>query len=124
MNRLCHLVGIPLIVFSLLGLLSFYSNALALDLALALWAGASLWYAKLDKGLALALALTSLGLLILAQAVSVYYLWTLFILGWILQFVGHRFFEKNSPAFFIHLKHLLIGPLWVFNEVFAYHVEE
>ena len=40
--------------------------------------------------------------------------WALFIGGWILQFVGHYAFEKNSPAFFRNLVHLLIGPLWVF----------
>jgi uncharacterized membrane protein YGL010W len=41
----------------------------------------------------------------------------LFILGWVLQFVGHGVYEKRSPAFFKNLAHLLVGPLWVLNHV-------
>ena len=36
----------------------------------------------------------------------------LFIVGWILQFVGHAI-EGNQPAFFKNPIYLLIGPLWV-----------
>jgi uncharacterized membrane protein YGL010W len=36
----------------------------------------------------------------------------LFVVGWILQFVGH-FIEGNSPAFFRNPIYLLIGPLWL-----------
>ena len=35
-----------------------------------------------------------------------------FVIGWILQFVGH-YFEGKSPAFLTNLVHLLIGPLWI-----------
>ncbi|PYQ19595.1 MAG: hypothetical protein DMF81_21345, partial [Acidobacteria bacterium] len=37
----------------------------------------------------------------------------LFVLGWVLQFVGHYVYEKRSPAFFRNLAHLLVGPLWI-----------
>lgn len=36
----------------------------------------------------------------------------LFILGWILQFIGHAF-EGNRPSFFSNPFYLLIGPLWL-----------
>jgi uncharacterized membrane protein YGL010W len=36
----------------------------------------------------------------------------LFVIGWILQFVGHAI-EGNQPAFFKHPVYLLVGPLWV-----------
>ena len=36
----------------------------------------------------------------------------LFIVGWILQFVGH-WIEGNQPAFFRNPVYLLIGPLWI-----------
>jgi uncharacterized membrane protein YGL010W len=36
----------------------------------------------------------------------------IFILGWIFQFLGHRF-EGNSPKFFQGPMYLLVGPLWV-----------
>ena len=36
----------------------------------------------------------------------------LFIVGWILQFVGHAI-EGNQPAFFRNPIYLLVGPLWL-----------
>jgi len=36
----------------------------------------------------------------------------LFIVGWMLQFVGHAI-EGNQPAFFRNPVYLLIGPLWL-----------
>jgi uncharacterized membrane protein YGL010W len=36
----------------------------------------------------------------------------LFIVGWILQFVGHAI-EGNQPAFFKNPMYLLVGPLWL-----------
>lgn len=35
----------------------------------------------------------------------------LFVVGWILQFVGHAF-EGNRPAFFSNPLYLFVGPLW------------
>ncbi|MEK6335200.1 MAG: DUF962 domain-containing protein [Acidobacteriota bacterium] len=35
----------------------------------------------------------------------------LFVLGWILQFVGHAI-EGNQPAFFKNPIYFFIGPLW------------
>jgi uncharacterized membrane protein YGL010W len=42
----------------------------------------------------------------------------LFILGWILQFVGHAV-EGNQPAFFKNPLYLLIGPWWLIRRVAA-----
>ncbi len=36
----------------------------------------------------------------------------LFVVGWVLQFVGH-WIEGNQPAFFRNPVYLLIGPLWL-----------
>ena len=36
----------------------------------------------------------------------------LFVVGWILQFVGHAI-EGNRPAFFRNPVYLLVGPLWL-----------
>jgi uncharacterized membrane protein YGL010W len=36
----------------------------------------------------------------------------LFIIGWILQFVGHAI-EGNRPAFFKNPFYLLVGPWWL-----------
>ena len=36
----------------------------------------------------------------------------LFVVGWILQFVGHAV-EGNQPAFFKNPMYLLVGPWWL-----------
>ena len=41
----------------------------------------------------------------------------LFMLGWIFQFVGHSVYEHKSPAFLTNFLHLLVGPLWILNDV-------
>ena len=40
----------------------------------------------------------------------------LFVVGWVLQFIGH-YFEGKKPAFVDDLVGLLIGPLFVMAEV-------
>lgn len=35
----------------------------------------------------------------------------MFVLGWILQFVGHAF-EGKMPSFFSDPRFLLVGPMW------------
>ena len=42
----------------------------------------------------------------------------LFIVGWILQFVGHAI-EGNQPAFFRNPVYLLVGPLWLVRRAAA-----
>jgi uncharacterized membrane protein YGL010W len=40
-----------------------------------------------------------------------------FGVGWVFQAVGHTVYEKNRPAFFKNLVHLLVGPLFLMNEI-------
>lgn len=40
----------------------------------------------------------------------------LFVLGWVLQFIGHAF-EGKAPSFFRNPRFLLIGPLWWFKKL-------
>jgi len=40
-----------------------------------------------------------------------------FVVGWIIQFIGHHF-EKAKPAFIDDLNQLLIGPLFVIAEIY------
>lgn len=42
----------------------------------------------------------------------------LFVLGWVLQFVGH-FIEGNQPAFFRNPVYLLVGPAWLARRALA-----
>lgn len=72
LNRLCHSIGIPMIVISLP--LFFFIK----------------WYWAL----------------------------ALFVVGWILQFVGHAI-EGNQPAFFKNPMYLFVGPAWLVRRAAA-----
>jgi uncharacterized membrane protein YGL010W len=125
-NEICHCLGIPLIVVSLLGLLSgltfgpsgfFGSPLLRVDGGLALWAVGTLWYMLLDWKMGFSFSFVVLGGYFFGRTLPAEALWTLFVLGWIFQGVGHSVYEKKSPAFFRNVTHLLIGPLWIFSRL-------
>ena len=40
----------------------------------------------------------------------------LFVVGWIFQFIGHRY-EGKQPAFFSNLVFLLVGPIWLAKDI-------
>ncbi len=111
-NELIHLVCVPLIVFSLLGLVWWIHPLAALAVSLAALA----YYFQLSRPFALGmLAMTAvmLGLLhamppLTVLPVSI----TVFVLAWIGQFIGHKI-EGKKPSFFDDLRFLLIGPLFV-----------
>lgn len=60
--------------------------------------------------------------MIVVSLVVVFFNWRwgvgLFVVGWILQFVGHAF-EGTQPAFFKNPIYLLIGPLWWVKKLFS-----
>jgi uncharacterized membrane protein YGL010W len=108
-NKLCHYVGIPLIVFTLVGLLFRASPAVAIVIAVL----SILYDLQLSAKLTLVFAGFLLLSLILAPAFPASALWAGFAVGWALQFIGHYLYEKKSPAFFENLRQLLVGPLWM-----------
>lgn len=111
-NELIHCVCVPVIVFSLLGLLwAMHPVAALAATAWALW-----YYLDLSRPFALGmLAMTCLMLVILAIMptftvipVSI----ALFVVAWIGQFIGHKI-EGKKPSFLDDVRFLLIGPLFV-----------
>lgn len=118
-NQLTHIIGIPMIMFSLLGLLSLIEIGPTNGGALLL-IGAVIWYFVLDWKLAVPFGLVALGFYISARPLSQQWLWGLQAGGWAFQFIGHVVFEKKSPAFLKNLEHLLVGPLWVFAKLVGY----
>ena len=111
-NELIHLVCVPLIVFSLLGLLWAIHPLAAVAASLA----ALGYYFTLSTPFALgmlAMAAAMLAVLAAVPARSVLPLsLALFVLAWIGQFIGHRI-EGKKPSFLDDLRFLLIGPLFV-----------
>ncbi len=116
-NKLCHCIGIPLIAFTLVGLLSSIPVGTVgggrLDLAIVVAAAVVLYDFLLSPRLALSLAVVLLLSYYLARPLPSLVLWAGFLFGWALQFLGHFAFEGNSPAFVKNLQHLMTGPLWV-----------
>ncbi len=116
-NLVCHAFGITLIVF---GILSMLLNARigGFTAAEVLIVGSFLFYLSLDVALALTMLVEVALLDLAARGIGD---WRVglgaFVLGWIFQGVGHARFEKNSPAFFRNLVHLMVGPLFLLNEL-------
>ncbi|MEY3886678.1 MAG: hypothetical protein RL650_770 [Pseudomonadota bacterium] len=133
-NIATHLVGIPLIVLSIGMLLSLVSMDIAgqpVTLAAVLWLFSTLWY--LTRGnllLGLATSAVNGALIALAHTPEAAAGWGLnliwdaawfpglavFVMGWIIQFVGH-IYEGRKPAFVDDVVGLLVGPMFVVGEV-------
>jgi len=130
-NKLIHVVCVPAIVFSTLALLwNINLELVGLSGPAARWvnggtltaAFATLYYATLGlrpllgmgviAGLVLALiiAIESAGLPLLVIAVAV------FAASWAVQFYGHKL-EGAKPSFIKDLQFLLVGPLFVLDEL-------
>jgi uncharacterized membrane protein YGL010W len=113
-NEIIHFICVPVIVFSLLGLLWAINPLVAVAAA----AVSMVYYIKLSPPFAigmLVMAALMLGLLSLLPPVTVLPLSiAIFVLAWIGQFIGHKI-EGKKPSFFDDLRFLLIGPLFVLS---------
>jgi uncharacterized membrane protein YGL010W len=116
-NKACHSVGIPLIFFAVLALLSHVpllrASGFTVTLAEPVILAVTLYYVRLDAALGAMMLVVSAALAAAGRFVPVPVAVILFVLGWVLQFVGHYVYEKKSPAFFQNATHLLVGPLWI-----------
>ncbi len=120
-NKAFHRIGIPLIVLTLIGMLTqvtlFDAATIRFDAAMLLIAASTAWYFLVEWRLAVAMLVVSILFYFIGGIIPFWINVGLFILGWILQFVGHSIYEKQSPAFFRNFVHLLVGPLWILNDV-------
>jgi uncharacterized membrane protein YGL010W len=124
-NIATHFVGIPLIVLGVAGLLSrpaMLLGGVPLSAALLVTLGSIIFYLALD--LRYGIAMTGfMGLAVWAGAhlaAQSTYTWLglslgAFVIGWVIQFIGHAF-EGKKPAFVDDLVGLLVGPLFIVAE--------
>jgi uncharacterized membrane protein YGL010W len=82
------------------------------------------FYFRLSPPLAigmLAITITFLAIIISYGHANLTPVWaaalTIFVVAWILQFIGHKI-EGKKPAFFQDLQFLLIGPLWLLGFIY------
>lgn len=119
-NKAFHRLGIPLIVLTLIGMLTYAGTEVSgtrVDLAMVLIAASTLFYLTVEWRLAILMLGVSIGFWFLGRAMPFWVNVALFVLGWILQFIGHSVYEKKQPAFFRNFVHLMVGPLWILNDV-------
>ncbi|MBC2659369.1 DUF962 domain-containing protein [Pseudomonas sp. MSSRFD41] len=124
-NIASHFIGIPMIVVAVAVLLSRPAWPVAgLTLSPALLAlFAAVYYLRLELRLGLLMSVL-MGLSVwagqaLAQQSTLVWLASglgLFVVGWVIQFVGH-YYEGRKPAFVDDVSGLIIGPLFVVAEL-------
>ncbi len=133
-NKLIHWVCVPLIMFSLIGMLwSIPSQPLiqivGTDLNGYLSFGtialciASFYYLRLSfqlfLGMVVIATLIAVGNRWLSEVTANLFLSSLliFALAWVGQFIGHKI-EGKKPSFLKDVQFLLIGPAWLLHFVF------
>lgn len=129
LNQCIHVVAVPAILWSVVGLL-WCIPPLITWFQHGVWAGLAMFtawcfYNRLSRSLGIGM----LGLLFVcgcvcrlleAQIGLAGLGWTalgVFVVAWIAQFIGHKF-EGRKPSFLTDLTYLLIGPAWVMAKLY------
>ena len=133
-NKLIHWICVPSIFFSIVGLIysipvGFLPEALPFLGNFANWATVVLlfvliYYISLSVPLTLGMLFFSAICLALANFLSITFpgkLWLIslgiFIIAWIVQFIGHNI-EGKKPSFFKDVQFLMIGPAWLMHFIY------
>jgi len=133
-NKIIHWICVPLIFFSVVGLMASipsetvqrflgqgnpYANWAAVVLILVL-----IYYVSLSIPLSIGMFLFALLCLYLAKVITLSNfapLWlvsiVIFVLAWIGQFYGHKV-EGKKPSFLKDVQFLLIGPAWLLHFIY------
>ena len=116
-NKACHALGIPLIVLSSLALLAQVPLCPVLGFTVTLAEVAivlfGVYVLSLDVSLGALMLAAYVALDAAGRLLGPWPAAVLFVVGWILQGIGHYVYEKNSPAFFRNFVHLAVGQLWI-----------
>ena len=109
-------MAIPLIMVSLLGLLSALHPWAAYAFVLA----SMVYYARLSAVWLVTMAILSALGLGLVHAMGEHVLTIslgIFVVAWTAQFVGHKL-EGRKPSFFEDLQYLWVGPMFVLSKLY------
>jgi uncharacterized membrane protein YGL010W len=117
-NLICHAFGITLILFGIISLLLLVHLGPRWTAAEVVIAASVLFYLTLSVPLGVTMLVELLVLDVAARGIGDWRVGlTAFVVGWIFQGIGHGRFEKNSPAFLQNIVHLMVGPLFLWNEL-------
>ena len=130
-NQRIHVVAVPLILWSVVGLLwcipvvgSWFRPGLWGALAMfAAW----MFYYRASRAIGFGMLATFVAMAWLTRWLHDSYgtpglarlALGVFVLAWIAQFIGHgKRYEGKRPSFFTDLKYLLVGPAWVLAKLY------
>jgi uncharacterized membrane protein YGL010W len=130
-NKLIHWVCVPVIMFSLIGLLKSIPFFVSRDFMLN-WGGIALLLALvyyLRLSISMFIGFFIIGIILLWGNQKIYeamdqsypglalFSIILFVIAWIGQFIGHKI-EGKKPSFLEDVQFLLIGPAWLLHFIF------
>jgi uncharacterized membrane protein YGL010W len=133
-NKTIHWICVPLIFFSIVGLIasipsSFVERLVGEENPYANWATivmvlVLIYYVSLSIPLSFGMMLFAVLCLFVARVIAqagVAPLWLIsviiFVVAWIGQFYGHKV-EGKKPSFFKDIQFLLIGPAWLMHFIY------
>lgn len=128
-NKMIHWICVPLIFWTILGFISlipsphfcapYFGCISVVSLIAVIWV--TLFYLRLSILIGFIMIFAMLLMEHLAYAVNIHFgnkSWmvflAVFVITWILQFVGHKI-EGKKPSFLKDLQFLLIGPIWLLS---------
>lgn len=128
-NKLIHWICVPVILFSVLGLLMSIPFPMLADgwinVATIFYVFALIFYVRLSVPLFLGMLVIGFVMIagnrFLAESVLPFVglnLWQfsliIFVIAWVFQFIGHKI-EGQKPSFLEDMQFLLIGPIWLLS---------
>ncbi len=133
-NKLIHWICVPLIFFSIVGLIwsiphQVLNDVTGLENPYVNWATLLMilvlvYYITLSVSLAVGMSIFSVFCLWAARQIELLAPWPLwvvclgiFVLAWIGQFYGHKV-EGKKPSFLKDVQFLLIGPAWLMHFIY------
>lgn len=128
-NVVTHFIGVPLILWAIALILSTFTFTIEIEQKILthsvlpfLALGLFIYYLLLNNRLAFfaVILLSPIFYHAALYSAHTYVYWlgtTVFIIGWLCQFLGH-YYEKAKPAFFDDIKQLFIGPLFLIAELY------
>lgn len=131
-NKKVHFVCVPVIFFTIVGLLYSIPFPQLVDLKIVEFNVATialvlvtLYYLRLSVSLAIGMFLFSFLCLVISQSIVLQSskgilaitCIILFIMAWIFQFWGHNI-EGKKPSFLKDLQFLMIGPAWIMSFIY------
>tara|TARA_Y100000739_G_C20253141_1_gene304275 strand:- start:25 stop:495 length:471 start_codon:yes stop_codon:yes gene_type:complete len=130
-NKKIHWICVPLIMLSLLGMLSLvkFSSPIGnfcINIAYILIFLAIIFYIRLSISITIGMVfISAINLYVIYQLELLFFSKTniflfylmIFVIAWIGQFIGHKI-EGKKPSFFEDVKFLLIGPAWLLSFIY------